>query len=705
MATPPPLDTDAEDVAWALQTAESLWKRGELADALHWVRRAVTAANDAEDDDRALSLARSAAELADIVPKTGTTNPPSAPPPPPADAWAAAAAGLAQLPPVEEIPAPRPSADDLVVDIEIDAAVPSAPVPDEEGVVTSAPPIAKPVAGKPPGPPPRKGPPGPPPRKPPPRPPTAPPPRAVAISIDAEPISIDTETVEANAPRAAAPPIAPAAPPAAEIEETITEWPPSEHGPLLPMEPSMPPPAEAPQPAVASAPEPSPSVAPVADEAPVATESSPAPPGATPEGRGVRGRALGLPSRSRTVPGGFSPEALAEQAAANAETASAAEIPHVPDLAPAPVPDLVAEDPPAVAAEASFVIAAAPPDAAPTEVTAPPIEPPTGSGRARSSTGMRAAKVAIDIEGDLLGTPEPPKPRPAPPPRPAKPTAPPPRAKAPSLAAPPRPVAPVVAAAPEAPPAPAPPAADGPLDLSEADAFADLPDDVRDTFAAAARVTTLGAEEEEAGFALAYVISGEVDVLAAVVDTPAARLKPGAVLRARGTVDSSIALRVVGTPATARVAVWNDDAVATALGACPWVEDDLRASSDRFQALAGATMGLLADKLDVSLRDALLGSLETRVLAEGEVLAEAGESVPGVVVVGVGELELVTGDKVSSRVTSGEFLFPLEVLGGAKARATARAGKGGAVVLMGGRARTQELVATYPSLLEILAGM
>jgi hypothetical protein len=711
MATPPPLDSDAEDVAWALQTAESLWKRGELADALHWVRRAVQAANDAELDDRALELARAAAELADLVPKTGNTKPPSAPP---VDAWAAAAAGLDALPPpppVEDIPAPRPSAEDLLIDVEVEAA-PSAPVPDDdEGVVTSAPPVAKPAPGKPPGPPPRKGPPGPPPRKPPPRPPTAPPPRVTAVSIDAEPISVDPEALAANAPAAAPPAIEPAPPPAAEIEETITEWPPSEHAPLLAMDPSMPPPAPEAPPAPVAEPA---AVEPLVAVQPPAPVDAVSPSVAPAEGRGVRGgRALGLPSRSRTVPGGFSPEALAEQQAqADADAAAdaaavAAALPEVPDLAP---PEPAPAPPPVAAAPEPAVVHEAPPEAAPTEVTAPPHhEAPTRPGKAPSSTGMRAAKpIALDIDGDdLLGTPEPPKPRPAAPPRPAPPA----RPKAASIAgAPPRPApaaaaAPAPAPAPEPPPAPAAAVPDGPLDLSETEAFADLPDDVRDAFAAAARLATLDVEEEEAGFALAYVVHGEVDVLAAVVDTPAARLKAGAVLRARGTVDSSIALRVVGTAGKARVAVWDDEAVATALGACPWVEDDLRAASDRFQALAGATMGQLADKLDVSLRDALLGSLETRVLAEGEVLAEAGESVPGVVVVGVGELELVNGEKISSRVTSGEFLFPLEVLGGAKARSTARAGKGGAVVLMGGRARTQELVATYPSLLEILAGM
>src|SRR5580658_9818226 len=52
------LETDAEDVAWALQTADALWKRSERVDAIVWLRRAAQAAGDAEDDDRALALAR-----------------------------------------------------------------------------------------------------------------------------------------------------------------------------------------------------------------------------------------------------------------------------------------------------------------------------------------------------------------------------------------------------------------------------------------------------------------------------------------------------------------------------------------------------------------------------------------------------------------------------------------------------------------------
>src|SRR5580700_3584471 len=83
---PPTIATDSEDVAWALQTAEALWKRSERLDAIVWLRRAAQAAGEAEDDDRALALARGAAELTDwlahnplaaALPKLRSPPPPS----------------------------------------------------------------------------------------------------------------------------------------------------------------------------------------------------------------------------------------------------------------------------------------------------------------------------------------------------------------------------------------------------------------------------------------------------------------------------------------------------------------------------------------------------------------------------------------------------------------------------------------------------
>ncbi|HVH48182.1 MAG TPA: hypothetical protein VM925_37875, partial [Labilithrix sp.] len=78
---PPAKDTDAEDVVWGLQTADTLWKRGERIDALVWLRRAAQAAGDANDDDRALELARHAAELTEWMASSEDDHPVTSVPP------------------------------------------------------------------------------------------------------------------------------------------------------------------------------------------------------------------------------------------------------------------------------------------------------------------------------------------------------------------------------------------------------------------------------------------------------------------------------------------------------------------------------------------------------------------------------------------------------------------------------------------------
>lgn len=88
---------DHEDVSWALSTAEATWNRGDRADALKWLRRAAEAASEAEADDRALQLAKAAAEIAtnleelskeptgsiSIPISMSTAVPPGSAPPPP----------------------------------------------------------------------------------------------------------------------------------------------------------------------------------------------------------------------------------------------------------------------------------------------------------------------------------------------------------------------------------------------------------------------------------------------------------------------------------------------------------------------------------------------------------------------------------------------------------------------------------------------
>jgi hypothetical protein len=263
--------------------------------------------------------------------------------------------------------------------------------------------------------------------------------------------------------------------------------------------------------------------------------------------------------------------------------------------------------------------------------------------------------------------------------------------------------APAEAAPAEAAPAEGPKAAPK-LDLEGVEAFADLPDDARAAFAAAAHVSELGEGEEVSSFALAYIMSGSVDVAATMVDAPAGRLETGAVLRSRGTTDEGVPMRLIGV-SSGVVATWSDAAVEDAFRTCPWVEEDLRTAADRHQTMVGVTIGPLGERLDASIREQIIQKLTMRTLAPGDIVVTAGEQMPGLLLVGVGELELVDGDKVTGRVGSGEFVFPTEVLGGGDAPYTAKAGAGGALILFGDRRIAQELLVTCPPLLEVFAGM
>ncbi len=71
---PPVASADAEDVVWALQTADALWKRGERVDAIVWVRRAAQSAGAADDEERALALAQGAADLTEYLSTASTSN-------------------------------------------------------------------------------------------------------------------------------------------------------------------------------------------------------------------------------------------------------------------------------------------------------------------------------------------------------------------------------------------------------------------------------------------------------------------------------------------------------------------------------------------------------------------------------------------------------------------------------------------------------
>jgi hypothetical protein len=69
---PSPTPSDPEDVSWALSTAEAMWARGDIAEAVKWLRRGAEAASEAEADERALELAKAAANLSARLPRRST---------------------------------------------------------------------------------------------------------------------------------------------------------------------------------------------------------------------------------------------------------------------------------------------------------------------------------------------------------------------------------------------------------------------------------------------------------------------------------------------------------------------------------------------------------------------------------------------------------------------------------------------------------
>jgi CRP-like cAMP-binding protein len=120
--------------------------------------------------------------------------------------------------------------------------------------------------------------------------------------------------------------------------------------------------------------------------------------------------------------------------------------------------------------------------------------------------------------------------------------------------------------------------------------------------------------------------------------------------------------------------------------------------------LAGACLGPLGDRLDDSLRSLVTSRCEIRTLLPGEQLCAANKPIPGMHIIGGGEIELVdVNNNVVQTHGTGEFLFAAQVLAGGVLPLSARAGSNGALVLFAPRMAAHELLVSVPPLLEILA--
>jgi hypothetical protein len=243
------------------------------------------------------------------------------------------------------------------------------------------------------------------------------------------------------------------------------------------------------------------------------------------------------------------------------------------------------------------------------------------------------------------------------------------------------------------------------LDVESIEAFADLPDDNREALGKAADIVGLREGDEVQKFALAIVLTGSVDVAAHGGDV-AARLGEGQILYAKPTIEAPVPpLRLVSASPVTEIAFWQWSDVEKALHGCPWVEDELRAQADPVLALVGVALGPFGTRLDSTIRASVTMNLAVAAHTEGDVIATKGKQVPGLFVIGAGQVELVDGSDVKGVLGPGEFLFPAQVLGGGTCKADARVAAGGALVLSCDRHATQELLMTCPPLLEILASL
>lgn len=244
----------------------------------------------------------------------------------------------------------------------------------------------------------------------------------------------------------------------------------------------------------------------------------------------------------------------------------------------------------------------------------------------------------------------------------------------------------------------------GGVSLEEVRGLEDLPEDAQIALAKGAHLETLNTEEELNGFAVALVLRGKVAIMPAIADAACAVASVGEVVFTEGHLADGVTLRVVASIDDTQVAFWTADEFRQQIANCPWVDDDLRSIADRFQALAGAAMGSLGDRLDETLRAMVTDRCEVMHLAPEETLIEAGQTVNGMYVVGAGHVELVVDGKVTQKLHPGDFLFPAQVMAGGGAPSTARASKEGALLLRAERMTAHELLVSVPPLLEILAG-
>jgi len=663
---PPVIDSDTDDVAWALQTAATLADRGEIQNALVWLRRAVVAAEN--DPPRSLELASAAADLADALD-------------------CAIDDALDDSTDDRDVPADTNDLDDFEdISISVVCAAPStSAIRRRLGPVPLPPPLPMHRDASPNDPNPVA------------LPPVALPPVALpAISLPAIALpAIDLRSVDDNPPQLAPTEQVNLAEDASvEVLSGAVEPPDVSEIELLAIDPpkdanrsrswsplrqsvSPPPLPVIPAPAHQTA-------------APLAPEPEPTVPARRMLGKTRRAAPVAKPTNKGPKPAPLVfDEPLVPDSKRTAEAHSPSPLPPTPS-APVVVAKPTSSPVPEFATENLVDAATNDPTEAWAQATPNNVDQAVAEDRAQDGLDQRVEDVAALAADAPLPVVE------ADPPEPQS------EATQESIRqGDDATLEHVQAFATE--PGCVPEDAEPRIDLSFVEAFSDMPDDTRVEFERLAMLCDMHANEEVSGVALAWIERGRVAVMSLVSDTPAVILEPNEVIPSCGSIALRVPVRLVCMSEHARMAVWTEEAVGQCFGALPWVEEELRAAADRIHALVGATLGPLGEALDADIWAAMSPRLHCQWYAAGETLVAGGEIVPGLLIVGVGSLHVFDAEGTVVAVLGvGDIVFPGELVALEEAPATACAGTDGAVMLVADRSSSRELMLTYPPLFEYL---
>lgn len=213
-----------------------------------------------------------------------------------------------------------------------------------------------------------------------------------------------------------------------------------------------------------------------------------------------------------------------------------------------------------------------------------------------------------------------------------------------------------------------------------------------------AQLTQLQLEEEVPVQGAVLLLSGSAVICPTIADAAAHHLGGLVLVPSLTTRTDSTRIRVVATDACS-LASWDRATLEEALKSCPWVLEELTQRSDRYAALAGATMGPLGD-LDEASRIAAMEKLTVRMLAPDELWLDAGTELPGLTIVGSGAVTMAESSPMV--FSAGDVVLPDRVLEGGKVGGPLRAGAEGAILLGANRMVTLELFSILPGLLELL---